>query len=611
MGRARSFQAAAATDPGRERSHNEDRVLCEPELGIFGVIDGVGGESAGEVAAETALEVLRARLSRRTTGAARLVREAIALANRRIYERARADAKLSGMSCVVTVVVLDGAQATVGHVGDSRLYAVTPGEIRKVTPDHSPVGAREDAGDLSEIEAMRHPRRNEIFRDVGSGPHEPDEPSWIDVLELPFDPGGAFLLCSDGLSDMVPSQEILESVESHAASPRAAVRALIERANAAGGKDNVSAVLVAGERFAEAVRRRREGAGARPPGSPPDARRTEQSQRGAAWVRPTTGERLRESMSGALLRWLVVVALLAAALAFFRAPLYRWAEGLLGLGGDDPQDGPAVLVVGIGDGGFATIGEALARARPGQTIAVGPGRYHERLTLRDGVALVARTPRGAVLLPPPGRGGGPAVVAAGVHGASLAGFRVAAEPPASWSAGVRLDGSEVVLDDVEVSGAAGAGIDIRGADRSTVRYCYVHQNAGAGIAVAAQAAPRLLSNLIAGNGMRPAAAAPGAPGIDIRESAAPLVAGNRIEGNGGPGVSLAAPDRAEEIWRWNAFGALPREQAVRLAGAAAAGQAGAAGRPPIAARPPITAARPPAAALPPAAAPARTPRRHP
>ena len=126
----------------------------------------------------------------------------------------------------------------------------------KFPPDHSPVGAREDAGDLSELEAMRHPRRNEIFRDVGSGPHEPDDARWIDVLEVPFEAGGALLLCSDGLSDMLPSREILETVESNAASPRAAVRALIERANAAGGKDNVSAVLVEGERFAEAMRRR-------------------------------------------------------------------------------------------------------------------------------------------------------------------------------------------------------------------------------------------------------------------------------------------------------------------------------------------------------------------
>jgi len=169
--------SACLSDPGRERENNEDRVLCDPERGIFAVIDGVGGESGGEIAAQTALEILQARLSRRTTDAARLIREAIALANKQIYEKARANPTLAGMACVLTVAVVDGAQVTIGHVGDSRLYLVKPGQIRKITKDHSPVGAREDVGEISEAEAMSHPRRNEIFRDVGSAPHEPDEAS--------------------------------------------------------------------------------------------------------------------------------------------------------------------------------------------------------------------------------------------------------------------------------------------------------------------------------------------------------------------------------------------------------------------------------------------------
>jgi serine/threonine protein phosphatase PrpC len=270
--RPRGLAAAAASDPGRQRGNNEDRVLASPELGIFAVIDGVGGESAGEVAADIALEVLQARLSRRTTDLGRLVREAIALANRQIYERAKHDPHLSGMACVLTVAVLDGPLATIGHVGDSRLYALSVGEIKKVTLDHSPVGLREDAGELSEEEAMRHPRRNEIFRDVGSAPHEPDERDWIDVLEVPFPDDGALLLCSDGLSDMISSREILETIEESAVSPGGpsgaggagdlasvadlAVHALIDRANRAGGRDNVSAVLVLGDRYVETVRRR-------------------------------------------------------------------------------------------------------------------------------------------------------------------------------------------------------------------------------------------------------------------------------------------------------------------------------------------------------------------
>jgi PPM family protein phosphatase len=682
MSRARSPLAAAATDPGRERANNEDRVLCEPDLGIFAVIDGVGGESAGEIAAETALEVLRARLSRRTTDSARLVREAIALANRQIYERARSDARLSGMSCVLTVAVLDGGKVTVGQVGDSRLYALAPGDIRKVTPDHSPVGAREDAGDLSELEAMRHPRRNEIFRDVGSSPHEPDDARWIDVLEVPFAAAGALLLCSDGLSDMLPSREILETVESNAASPRAAVRALIERANAAGGKDNVSAVLVLGDRFAEAVRRRdgsgaagggraargtsgggdREGwagalrggggrgrggdaaggaaAASRAPASSArqspaaPAAASPSSRSGAAWARASAGERLRQSLAGRIGKWLLVLAILflAGFAAYrYRGPLASWAGDLLGRltgrggggrgagsafsgGGADGAGGGSgsALAVGIGDGGFATIAEALAQARPGDTVDVAPGRYRERIVLRSGVSLVSRIPRGAVLQPPPAAGnggGGPAVLANGVRGARLAGFRVAGTPQAPWSVGMRLDGSEVVIEESEITGAAGAAIEIRGADRSTLRYCYVHHNAGPGIVVAGDAAPRLLANLITGNGARPGAPA---PGVEVRDAAAPLLAGNRIEGNGGPGVSLPAPERVDEVWRWNTFGAVPREQAVRVA----SGPSGAASGVPrrtiaarsLAARPAAAAGSGPAGAAAGAAA-ARAPRR--
>jgi len=705
MSRARSPLAAAATDPGRERANNEDRVLCEPDLGIFAVIDGVGGESAGEVAAETALEVLRARLSRRTTDSARLVREAIALANRQIYERALADARLAGMSCVLTVAVLDGGKVTVGQVGDSRLYALAPGDIRKVTPDHSPVGAREDAGDISELEAMRHPRRNEIFRDVGSSPHEPDDARWIDVLEVPFEAGGALLLCSDGLSDMLPSREILETVERNAASPRAAVRALIERANAAGGKDNVSAVLVLGDRFAEAVRRQdgggrggggraaagrtgtgRDGggdragsgragwagalrggargaggpavdggrgggatfgaagaaaataaAGRRPASSarPALTAASTSSRSGAAWARAGAGERLRQSLAGRIGRWLLVLAILylAGFAAWrYRGPLAGWAGDLLGrltgrggaarssaaagFGADDPGGGSGnSLAVGIGDGGFATIAEALARARPGDTVDVAPGHYRERVVLRSGVNLVSRIPRGAVLLPPPpgagNGGGGPAVLANGVRGARLAGFRVAGTPQAPWSVGLRLDGSAVVVEETEVTGAAGAAIEIRGADRSTLRYCYVHHNAGPGVVVAGDAAPRLLANLITGNGGRPGSAA---PGVEVRDTAAPLLAGNRIESNGGPGVSLPAPERVDEVWRWNSFGAVPREQAVRVvsgpAGAASALPGRAVAARSLAARPAAAAgARPGPAAAAAGAAASRVPRR--
>jgi hypothetical protein len=292
-------------------------------------------------------------------------------------------------------------------------------------------------------------------------------------------------------------------------------------------------------------------------------------------------------LTGTVAKIVLVLALLAGAAFFFREPL----EDLLGIGGGaGPGRVRDVLVVGIGDGGFATLAEALVRAKPGQRIEVAPGEYHERIVLRDGVALVSRSPRGAVLLPPltpeapaspatpltpvtpvtPAMRAVPAITANGVHGARLSGFKVLGTAAAPWSVGVRLDGSEVELDGVEVTGTTGAGIDIRGADRSIVRLSYVHGNGGAGFLISGDAAPRLQGNLIAGNGARPGALA---PGVEVRGAAVPLLTENRIEGNGGAGVLLPSPERAEEVFRWNNFGAVPREQAVRSAAGVSAAAA--------------------------------------
>ena len=153
------------------------------------------------------------------------------------------------MACVLTLAVLENGSAVVGHVGDSRLYEIRRGEIRKITHDHSPVGEREDNRELSEVDAMRHPRRNEVFRDVGSEEHTPDDADFIELTSIPFDSESALLLCSDGLSDQVPSPQIRAAVERNAGNPEVAVRELIEAANRAGGKDNVTVLMVEGEQF--------------------------------------------------------------------------------------------------------------------------------------------------------------------------------------------------------------------------------------------------------------------------------------------------------------------------------------------------------------------------
>ena len=175
--------------------------------GVYGVIDGVGGSAAGEVAAAIARDVILHRLSRPLGTPGERVREAIAIANNEIFRRSERAAELRGMTCVVTLSIVTGDRLTIGHVGDSRLYTMRPHGLCKLTHDHSPVGEREDAREISEIEAMHHPRRNELFRDVGGALHDKDEDDFVEVIEAEWGPECALLLCTDGLTDMVPSAD--------------------------------------------------------------------------------------------------------------------------------------------------------------------------------------------------------------------------------------------------------------------------------------------------------------------------------------------------------------------------------------------------------------------
>lgn len=249
-------KSSGDTHPGKKRENNEDRVHCDPERGIFIVIDGVGGQAAGEVAAGIALGELRGRLERKSGTPVDRIREAIALANNDIYRLSQQESQWHGMACVLTVAVIENNRATIGHVGDTRLYEIHRGQIRKITHDHSPVGEREEAGDLTELEAMRHPRRNEIYRDVGSEPHELEDEDFIEVIQIPLDPDSALLLCSDGLTDLVTSEKIRQVIERNAGNPDQSVRELIDLANEAGGKDNISVIVIEGGKFSPQKRNR-------------------------------------------------------------------------------------------------------------------------------------------------------------------------------------------------------------------------------------------------------------------------------------------------------------------------------------------------------------------
>jgi serine/threonine protein phosphatase PrpC len=209
----------------------------------------VGGHAAGEKAAETALQAIRAELVQADGDVTERIRRAIARANNEIYTLAEGDEAWRGMACVLTLAVMNDERITLGHVGDSRLYLIWNGSLKKLTSDHSPVGEREDRGELTEEEAMRHPRRHEVFRDVGSHYREPEDAEFIEVKEFSFKPDAAVLLCSDGLSDMLASSQMSEIIERHDGDPQKTAGALVEAANAAGGRDNITAVFVAGSEF--------------------------------------------------------------------------------------------------------------------------------------------------------------------------------------------------------------------------------------------------------------------------------------------------------------------------------------------------------------------------
>ena len=124
------------------------------------------------------------------------------------------------MACVLTIAIVRNGKVTFGHVGDTRLYKLRADRIEKLTRDHSPVGEREDASEITERQAMRHPRRNEVYRDVGSEIHDRRDRDFIDVDDVPFEPDAALLLCSDGLTDLVDSETIARTVSQWAGRSR-------------------------------------------------------------------------------------------------------------------------------------------------------------------------------------------------------------------------------------------------------------------------------------------------------------------------------------------------------------------------------------------------------
>lgn len=232
--------AYGMTDTGRRRTNNEDAFTVSLEKGFFALADGMGGAAAGEVASrifvETAGEVFE-----RAGGASGLddkVKQAFLLANDRILRHARAHPECAGMGCTAEILAVGSEGVVIGHVGDSRTYHLRSGALRRITVDHSLVHDQVARGLITEQEARIHPMRHVILRAVGTAPD-----LQVDIITGRAAPGDIFLLCSDGLTDMMPDDEIL-SCMSQDASLRNMAERLIEGANQAGGKDNITVVLV-------------------------------------------------------------------------------------------------------------------------------------------------------------------------------------------------------------------------------------------------------------------------------------------------------------------------------------------------------------------------------
>ncbi len=229
-------RVATITDTGRKRRRNEDAYVSEPPL--FAIADGMGGAQAGEVASRLAAAAVREPVPRAlAAGGEERIFELIQEANRRVYDRSNTDPNTSGMGTTMTVALVEDANVAFGHVGDSRAYLIRDGRMEQLTEDHSLVNELMKSGKLSREEAQTHPQKSVITRAVGTDPDVD-----VDTFTVPVQTGDLFLLCSDGLTDVVSEDEILDLVERNRQDIDRALRALVKEANRGGGEDNITVV---------------------------------------------------------------------------------------------------------------------------------------------------------------------------------------------------------------------------------------------------------------------------------------------------------------------------------------------------------------------------------
>lgn len=238
-----TYSFAAMSDPGKIRPKNEDTLLLNRELGLFGVCDGLGGHLAGEVASRLAAGYLQEHLLQEFSDPAeKILRDGIEKANRSIWLTQELNPQYRGMGTTLTSLWLASrsgpAQAWIGHIGDSRLYRLRGSGMEQLTEDHSPVFELFKLGKLTKEEMRHHPQRHILNSCLGI--QEWAEP---DVLTVSLAAEDLFLICSDGLTDLLGEEEVGHFATVDEPLPQR-VEALVEEANRRGGSDNISVVLV-------------------------------------------------------------------------------------------------------------------------------------------------------------------------------------------------------------------------------------------------------------------------------------------------------------------------------------------------------------------------------
>ena len=242
-----NYDFCTRTDPGRARPNNEDAVLVDEGVRLAILADGMGGYNAGEIASSMATTFIRAELGRWLEQAgrqanAREVRRAMEIcvenANRAIFNAAHANPHYAGMGTTLVMGVFQDARLMVGHIGDSRCYRLRDGQLSQVTRDHSLLQEQLDAGIITAQQAAVSTQKNLVTRALGV-----EDAVMLEVGEVRVEPGDCFLMCSDGLNDMLDDEAIADILRLDTSLQDKAAR-LVDAANANGGRDNITVLLV-------------------------------------------------------------------------------------------------------------------------------------------------------------------------------------------------------------------------------------------------------------------------------------------------------------------------------------------------------------------------------